>query len=63
MKSTKNKNHDDEYKEDNSQHQEGNITIINKTKEEEAFIKRFMCVNFKHHVIEYVIDIGNSCGF
>ena len=33
VKSMKNTNYDDEYKEDNSQHQHGNETDINKTKE------------------------------
>ena len=32
LKSTKNKNDDDEYKEENSQHQNVNETVINKTK-------------------------------
>ena len=32
MKATKNKNDDDEYKEDNSQHKQGNGIVINTTK-------------------------------
>ena len=32
-------------------------SFIKTTKEEEAFIKRLMTMNFKHHVIKYVIDI------
>ena len=35
VKEMKNTNNDDEYKEDNSQHQDGIETFINKTKEEE----------------------------
>ena len=53
----KNTNDDDEYKEDDSQHKDGNETVINKTKEEESFIKRLMSMNFKQDFIEYVIDI------
>ena len=62
---------DDEYREASSKIQDGNESadnyetsdtfyddsIINKTKEEEAFIKRLMTMNFKYHVIQYVIDI------
>ena len=58
----KNTNDDDEYKEDDSQHKDGNETVINKTKEEESFIKRLMSMNFKQNFIEYVIDIVTSCG-
>ena len=67
----KNTNDNDTYKEDTSQHQDGNESvdnpetsdtsrneiIINTTKEEEALIKRLMSMNFKHHVIQYVIYI------
>ena len=62
MKAVKKANDDDEYKEDNLQHQHGNESVIKKTKEEEAFIKRFMSMNFKQNVIQYVIDIVTSCG-
>ena len=34
MKETKNNNNDDKYKEENSQHQNDNDTVINKIKEE-----------------------------
>ena len=37
----------DKYKEDNLQHQDGNESAINKTKEDEALIKRLMSMNFK----------------
>ena len=57
-----NTNDYDEYKEDNLQHQDGNESVINKTKEEEALIKRLMSMNFKQNVIQYVIDIVTSCG-
>ena len=47
MKSMKNTNYYDKYKEDNSQNQDGNESVINKTKEEEALIKRLMSMDFK----------------
>ena len=40
MKPMKNTNYDEKYKEDNFQHQDGNESVIKKTKEEEEFIKR-----------------------
>ena len=61
VKSMKNKNYDDKYKENNSQHQYGNASVFNKTKEEEALIKRLMYMNFKQNVIQSVIDIVTSC--
>ena len=36
-------------------------SVIKTTKEEEALIKRLMTMNFKHHVIKYVIDIVTLC--
>ena len=39
------------------QPQHGNESVINKTKEEETFIKQLMSMTFKQHVIPYVIDI------
>ena len=51
----KNKNDNEEYKEENLQHQNGNGRVINKTKEEEAFIKRLMSMNFQQKFIQYVI--------
>ena len=76
MRDTKNTNDDDKYKEDTSKHQYGNKSVdnpetsntlrneivINTTKEKEALIKRLMTMNFKLHVIQYVIDIVTSCG-
>ena len=41
----KNKNSDEKYKEENSKHQHGNEIAFNKTKEEEALMKRFMSMN------------------
>ena len=61
MKAMK-KNDDDKYKEDNFQHQDSNEIFINTNKEVEALVKRLMSRNFKHHVIQCVIDIVNSCG-
>ena len=61
VKSTKNTNDDDKYKEENSQNQDGNESVANKTKEEEAFIKRLMYMNFKQNFILYVIDVVTSC--
>ena len=58
----KNTNDDDNYKDDNLQHRDVNESIINKTKEEEALIKRLMSMNFKQNVIQYVVDIVTSCG-
>ena len=55
LKSMKNKNDNEEYKEENLQHQNGNGRVINKTKEEEAFIKRLMSMNFQQKFIQYVI--------
>ena len=43
----KKKDYYGEYKEDHQQHQDGNEIFINKTKEEEAFIKRLIFMNFK----------------
>ena len=57
----KNTNDDDKYKEENSQHQDGNRSVINKTKKEDALIKWLMSMNFKQNVIQYVIDIVTSC--
>ena len=47
MKATYNTNDDDEYREKNLQHQDGNEKFINKTKEELALIKRLMSMDFK----------------
>ena len=58
----RNTNDDDEYKEENSQHQEGNESVINRTKEEKALIERLMSMNFKQNVIQYMIDIVTLCG-
>ena len=44
------------------QHQDGNESVFNKTKEEEALIQRLMSVNFKQNFIQYVKDIVTSCG-
>ena len=55
-------NDDDKYKDNHSQHQDSNKSVINTTKEEKSLIKRLMSMNFKHHVIQYVIDIVTSCG-
>ena len=67
----KNTNDYDENKDETSQRQDSNEivdnpetidtsrneSVINTTKEEEALIKRLMSMNFKHHVIQYVIYI------
>ena len=49
------KKYDDKYKDDTSQHQHGNESVINTNKYKEAFIKRLMSMNFKQHVIQYVM--------
>ena len=41
----KNTNDDYGYKEENLQHKDGNESVINKTKEEEALIKQWMLMN------------------
>ena len=72
----KNTNYDNKYKYDVLKHQDGNEnvdnhetsdsscneSVINTTKEEEVLIKRLMYINFKHHIIQYVIYIVTSCG-
>ena len=59
----KNTNEYDKHIEDNSQPQDGNESVINKTKEEEVLIKRLMSMNFTQNIIQYVIDIVTSCGW
>ena len=67
----KNTNYHDKYKEDTLQNQYGNESVynhetlytslnesvINTTKEKESLIKRLIYMNFKHHVVQYVIDV------
>ena len=69
-------NDDEEYKEETSKVIEGNDgvdksetsgslhddSIIKTTKKREALIKRLMTMNFKYHVIHYVINIVSLCG-
>ena len=62
LKATNNKNIDEEYKYDNLQHQQSNETVINKTKEEEALIKRLISMNTQRKFIHYVIGTITSCG-
>ena len=76
VKDTKNTYYNDKYKEDNYKLQDSNErvdnpetydtlryeSVINKTKEEEALIKRLMNMNFKQHLIQSVIDIVTLCG-
>ena len=76
IRKTKKTNDDDEYKEDTSKHQDVNECVdnhetsdtlrnkidINTKKEEEPLIKRLMTMNFKPHVIQYVIYIISLCG-
>ena len=76
MKDTKNTNDDDKYKNETSKHQDGNEcvdnpetsdtlrydSVIKTTNEEEALVKRLMTMNFKHHTIQYVIDIDTLYG-
>ena len=47
VKSMRNTNDDEEYKEENLQHQDGNESVINKTKEDKVSIKRLMSMNLK----------------
>ena len=37
-------------------------SIIKTTKKRKSLIQRLMTMNFKHHVIQYVIDIVTLCG-
>ena len=53
---------DDKYRGENLQHQDGNVSVTNKTKEEEALIKRLISMSFKQNAIQYVIDIVTSGG-
>ena len=76
LKDTKNTNDDGKYKDDISKNQDSNESVdnpensdtsrnesfINKTKEEAALIERLITMNFKHHVMKYVIDIVTTCG-
>ena len=56
MKVKENTNDDDKYKERNLQHQDVNETVINKTKEEEALIKRLIYMNFKQNFIHFCAE-------
>ena len=38
------------------------MIVLSRQKKREALIKRLMNVNFKHSVIQYVIDIVTLCG-
>ena len=76
VKSMKNTNDYDKYKEDTLKYQDGkesvvnpeilntscNESVINITKETEALIEGLMSMDFKNHVIKYVININTSCG-
>ena len=76
LKDTKNTNDDGKYKDDISKNQDSNESVdnpensdtsrneifINKTKEEAALIEWLITMNFKHHVMKYVIDIVTTCG-
>ena len=71
----KNTNDNEKYKKGTSKRQGGNESfdnpetadtsrnkiVINTTKEEESLIKRLMSINFKHHVIKYVMDVFTLC--
>ena len=62
LRAMKNKNDDDKYKEENSQHQQVNESVINKNKEEESLLKRLMFMNFQQKVVQYVICTVTLCG-
>ena len=76
VKDMKNTDYDNKYKEDTLKYQDGkesvvnpeilntscNESVINITKETEALIEGLMSMNFKNHVIKYVININTSCG-
>ena len=46
----------------NLQYHNSNESVINKTKEEEAFIERLISMNFPRKVIHCVIGNITSCG-
>ena len=62
LKAVNDKNIDDEYKYDNSPDNNSNGSVINKTKEEEAFMERLIQMSFPREVINYVIGTITSCG-
>ena len=71
-----NTNNDEKYKEETEKLQDSNESvdnseisdtlcddsIINKTKEEEALLQKWMNMNFKYHLIQSLIDIVSLCG-
>ena len=61
MKVTNNKYNDDKYKDDNYQYLKSNVSIINKTEEEEALIERLISINLPLKVLNYVIGNISSC--
>ena len=61
LKAINNKNIDDKYTYDNSQDNNSNESVINKTKEEEDLMDRLMSMNFPRKVINDVIGTINSC--
>ena len=61
MKVINNKDIDNEYKYENLEDHNSNESVINKTKEEEAFIKMLMSMNFPLKVVNSVIGNISSC--
>ena len=62
MKVNNNEDNDDKYKYDNSQALNSNESVIKKTEEEEALIKRLISMNFPLKVVNSVIGTISSCG-
>ena len=59
MKSLRNEENDDNPETIDTSRNE---SVTNITKEEESLIKWLMSMNFKHHAIQYVIDVFSLCG-
>ena len=62
LKAIYNKDIDEKYKDYNSQDHNSNEIVINKTKEEEAYIEHLDSMGFPYKVINYVIGTISSCG-
>ena len=61
LKTMNNKDIDDKYKDEHSQYQNSNESVINKTKEEESLIECLMLMNLPSKVVNDVIGNISSC--
>ena len=67
VKDTKTTNDDDKYKEDTLKLQDGKERVDNPEtsdtlRDDSVKIKRLMTMDFKHHIIQSVIDVVKFCG-